>query len=233
MLIPEDEQMLCKILGVSALDADVVDEYQKRRKMYDRAGQSGPLGAVSLIDLLRHINKVAPGESKSAQQVVEWETLPQDGRTRVEARFFGGWVSGTFQGFVEHGTLAIRLDTDDYIRECRRDMVRLVKVLDEKPEPVKSETPPPPPAPLVFNPSTGQLSDIDQDGDDSDYDGDDPDTADWNTLPEGSPVQFKLAGDICFGAYVKPCKGGNKLQILYNGTKRNIDAENVKVMQGA
>jgi hypothetical protein len=43
----------------------------------------------------------------------------------VEAHFFGDWQPGVFVGFVEAGMLAVRLDGDPVVRECRPSIVRL------------------------------------------------------------------------------------------------------------
>jgi hypothetical protein len=123
MITPHDEQVLQRLLGCQVIPADVLAEVELRTAMY-HAEKSGPLGPMALIDAIRFCGR-APATVKKEPKKVEWRRFPQDGSVKVEAMFFGAWKPGAFLGFVEAGTLAIRLEDDAVIRECRPDMVRL------------------------------------------------------------------------------------------------------------
>ena len=116
--------MLQRLLGVATIPEPVLAEYAIRAGMFHRSGSSGPLGPLALIDLIRFCG-IKPPDAKPVEQVIDWMTMPHDGSVRVESRFFGSWEPGVYMGYVENGTLAVRLDADPTIRECRRDMVRL------------------------------------------------------------------------------------------------------------
>lgn len=127
MIHPQDEQSLLRMLGTGPFPVPLMEEYEFRLSLFHRDGHSGPLGSIGLIDLVRSMRLGVRPAAKTDVRV-NWRDLPQDGTTRVEARFFGAWQPGVFLGFVEAGTLAVRLDEDPIVRECRGDMVRLVGV---------------------------------------------------------------------------------------------------------
>ena len=131
MLTVQDEQLLGRLLGGNIPD-EVRRECAIRTRMFHSSGHSGPMGALGLIDAIRSLG-YGPPEPVAVPVKVNWREYPQDGSTKVEAKFFGQWMRGAFLGFVEAGTLAVRMDDDGIVRECRPDMVRLAEV-DEPPE---------------------------------------------------------------------------------------------------
>lgn len=131
MLTVQDEQLLGRLLGGNIPD-EVRRECAIRTRMFHSSGHSGPMGALGLIDAIRSLG-YGPPEPVVVPVKVNWREYPQDGSTKVEAKFFGQWMRGAFLGFVESGTLAVRLDDDGIVRECRPDMVRLAEV-EEEPE---------------------------------------------------------------------------------------------------
>jgi len=119
----QDETSLQRMLGVEAPE-EVRAECELRTRMYHADGNSGPLGSVALIEMVRWMG-LSPKNVERPVEKVDWRQYPQDGTVRVEARFFGAWMPGRFLGFVEAGTLAVRLEEDATVKECRPDMVRL------------------------------------------------------------------------------------------------------------
>lgn len=132
MLTVQDEQLLGRLLGGNIPD-EVRRECAIRTRMFHSSGHSGPMGALGLIDAIRSLG-YGPDEPVVMPAKVNWREYPQDGSTKVEAKFFGQWMRGAFLGFVEAGTLAVRLEDDGIVRECRPDMVRLAEVREEPEE---------------------------------------------------------------------------------------------------
>jgi hypothetical protein len=125
LLAPQDEQSLQRFLGCQEVPPAVAAEYAIRKRMFDMDGSAGPLGTVGLIDLVRSLG-LGPKAPEPIPTDVNWRDYPQDGSVRVMAGpFFGDMQAGTFLGFVQNGTLAIKTDFDQVVHECRRDMVRL------------------------------------------------------------------------------------------------------------
>ncbi len=121
MIHPHDEQSLQRMLGMSNIPGHVRDEAELWTQMYHRDGNSGPLGSKVLIPLVRSLGYAPPQLTKPTKAV--WQDLPAG--SRVEAYFMGLWQAGVFQGLGPGGVLAVKLDTDPNVRECRPDMVRL------------------------------------------------------------------------------------------------------------
>lgn len=141
MIHPNDEQSLQRMLGVDEIPAKVAAEYAVRLTMYHGDGNSGPLGSLGLIPMVRSLG-LGPAAREPDAEVTDWRTVPADGSARIEANYMGSWCPGVFLGFVADGTLAVRLDEDDgMVRECRRHMVRLTGVVD--PEFVREDDTPP------------------------------------------------------------------------------------------
>lgn len=128
MIHRQDEESLRRMLGLTEIPSRVSGEYAIRLNMYHRDGNTGPLGTVGLIDMVRAMGFEPPARLPPPDAKTDWRSLPQDGTVEVAARYFGEWQPGVFLGFVEAGTLAIRLDEDAFVRECRPDMVRFVRI---------------------------------------------------------------------------------------------------------
>lgn len=120
MIVFEDEELLTTWLG--EVPDDVRQECDLWTRWYHSAGAGGALGPLSLITILRQLGYAPPKTAERATEV-DWRQVPV--RTRVEAQFGGKWLPGEYLGFVESGTLAVRLDGDDFVHECRKTTVRL------------------------------------------------------------------------------------------------------------
>jgi len=183
MIVPEDNASILRMTGLNEVPDDIAREYAIRARMYHSDGGSGAMGPLALIPLLRSL-AYDPPSVKEQPVKVDWTQYPQDGSLRVEARFFGSWMLGSFLGFVEYGTLAIRLDETLEVKECRPDMVRIAANQD------------PPPSPLTDN-----LSHFDNE-----------ETVDQGVLDENEPdTEVDTAGDaqdglVQVGDDIKECK---------------------------
>jgi hypothetical protein len=58
-------------------------------------------------------------------EAVQWDSLPTDGSVLVDALFRGQWMPGVYLGLIPNGTLAVRLDSDEWVHECRAHILRL------------------------------------------------------------------------------------------------------------
>ena len=130
MVSPDSIESLKRILKLQEVPENVLQEVQIRTQMFHRSGASGPLPVLGLIDAVRSLG-LAPLPEVVSQAEVDWGRFPNDGSIRVEARFNGAWMPGVYLGFVEHGTLAIRLDGDSFIKECRKHIVRLASQIND------------------------------------------------------------------------------------------------------
>jgi hypothetical protein len=131
MIVPQDEEALKRLLGVNEVPDNVKAEYEIRIGMFHRgAGERGPLGGIGLVDMLRSLGLCSPQPHEKENAGVDWRSLPTDGSIRIEAKYFGGWQPGIYLGLVQWGTLAIRLDEDVKVKECRKDRVRLATCLE-------------------------------------------------------------------------------------------------------
>lgn len=140
MMLPSDYDSLKRILKVEDVPDDVRREVSLRTILYHRDGNSGPLRTLALIDAIRFLG-YEPHTEEPKPTAVDWRTVPDDGTVRVEARFNGTWMAGSYIGIVEHGTVAVKMDHDEFVRECRPDMVRFEGVEAKiEPEPEKKPT---------------------------------------------------------------------------------------------
>lgn len=116
---------MLRILGTDSLPLHVETECELRLRMYHAAGHNGPLPIIGLIDLVRSLGLAPPPRASELKPAAfDWHDVPQDGTFRIEAYFFGSWIPGWFRGFVAHGMLAIKLDSDEFVKEVRKDVVR-------------------------------------------------------------------------------------------------------------
>lgn len=126
MILIQDLESLQRITGLPEIPPKLEEEYELRLRLYHADGNSGPLGSIGLIDLVRFLG-YGRTFAQERVEVIDWRQYPQDGSVRVEAKYFGGWMPGAFRGFVADGLLAIKLDDEQFVKECRRDMVRLAE----------------------------------------------------------------------------------------------------------
>lgn len=122
-----DQQILQALLGVDKLPDDVVQEAELRTRMYHGAGaMSGPLGPLAMIELVRFLGYRPKKQPVSNNEAVIWRNLPTDGSVKITAGpYFGSMQEGVYLGMVSEGLLAIKLNTDGFVRECRQSMVKL------------------------------------------------------------------------------------------------------------
>lgn len=235
-MVPQDELALQKILGSKAIPQEVADEYRLRAGMFHRGGASGPIGLMALVDLVRFCG-LAPATLDTEPEHVSWGGYPQDGSTRVEARFFGAWKPGAFLGFGKAGSLLVRLEEDGKTRECMRHVVRLV-VVESKHEPVH-EAPTPLAAQLEAADSdsvssNGQAAPVEQEKPLPPVGAGDPEAAsrpfdadlDWGTVETGAEVYVDIDGDVQEGKFVEEA-GGSVSVLLGSGETVTVECAQV------
>lgn len=236
----QDEETLRRILGLTEVPADVAAEYGVRIEMFHRGGDSGPLKTLGLIDLVRSLGY----KRKPVDVVVEkvdWRQYPGNGTVLVEALYSGAWQPGVYLGPIEGGTLAVRLDGDPMVKECRAHMLRLAvtdtvsgsekheagveepsaraKLLeksDAKPaqKPKEPEKPADPPAAPV----------VEDEGEDEE---ESP-----SLFAEGDAVWVKTADDVVDGTFMEfaePKDGEIRMVVEINGELEEFSAEAVRL----
>lgn len=222
MIVTEDWETIQRMIGQEVIPTEIVAEYETRLKMYHANGSSGPLGPIAIISLLRSWG-YGPKPTPAAEAAIDWRKYSQDGSVRVEARFNGQWVPGSFLGFVEGGTLAIRLDVDDEIRECYSAIVRLAGDATQQVMGVFSAA-----KPNLALPVDGSLG---GDGDGNEIESLGP-QVDWQSVEAGEAVYIDDDGDSLDGQFVRiGAEGPQGLQLLVQvdgeDSPREVLAENV------
>jgi len=138
VIVQADLESLKRMLGCDeqSLPKLLVREYSIRLRMFHADGNSGPLGSLGLIDLLRFL-KHGPKPPPEPPRFVDWSRMPTNGSLQVEAlsidnkKLIQGnptkeeWRSGVYLGRVGVGGLAVRLDGDTWVHEFSQRDVRL------------------------------------------------------------------------------------------------------------
>lgn len=203
---------------------DVRVECAKRTRWYHSAGHGGSLGALGLIDMLRFLGYDRP-VPEDVPPKVDWRQLPMDGTCKVEAKLGGTWLVGAYVGQTPEGRLAIRLEGDDWVRECRSDFVRLasddllsVVVVDQPPEPVSELAGP---AESVALDDTAELPVQPEPAPEPE-----PQkvTCDW---PEGQAVLVDFDGDVVDGRFIKLDGENALIQVVGEDKPREFPFETV------
>ncbi len=232
MIHRQDREMLGTMLGVDeqSLPAKVEAECAIRTKMLHQVGPSGPLGPLALIAILRGLGQ-GPQPDAPRPDKTDWRQYPDDGTTRVEARFGGGWQPGVFLGFVQNGTLAVRLDNFADLVECRYDIVRLAPI-DMMLGPDGTYRAPEAELPVVMaesEPASIQPPEEVGDGVAQELPSApvepsetapaaplDPDEPDWATVPAGSEVWIEYQDDYQRGKFLG-CDEAGDLRVVLDG----------------
>lgn len=123
MLIGQDLETLQRLLGVQDIPEKYVQEYEIRKHLHDLR-DSGPLGTVAIIDLLRFCKYEPPPKIK-VEQEIDWRSVKKG--TRVECIVRQEWTPGEFLGFGELGVLHVQLDHKDWVTEFPRKLVRIAQ----------------------------------------------------------------------------------------------------------
>jgi len=133
MIHTQDEQSLCRFLGTVEFRQDVLDEYRLRQGMFHADGNSGPLGSMALVEMLRYLGY---GElpSERERKVIHWAEEPKDGSIAVEVEWQGKKVQGRFLGVVGAGSLVVRLPDDPVLREFAPYTVAYIGPVEERVE---------------------------------------------------------------------------------------------------
>lgn len=155
MMIPADLDSIKRMLGCddNSIPKIIRREYQIRLRMFHCNGNSGALGTLGLIDMLRSL-KYGPAVPVDPPKYIDWTRVPTDGSVHVEAKtpayekvmgHMGRngsehWRPGVYVGRVGVGSLAVRLDGNQYVGEFAARDVRIPSAATE-PEEDPADTP--------------------------------------------------------------------------------------------
>lgn len=210
MVSPENIDALKRILKLEEVPENVLQEVEIRTQMFHKSGASGPLPLIGLIDAVRHLG-LAPLPDAPQMEKVAWENYPSNGTVRVEARFNGAWMPGVYLGFVAHGTLAVRLDGDAFIKECRPGIVRLAtQVVEYEQEPMTAK----------------QKLVVEQEKDNPDIADVEDEVVqenpgiDWGTIKPGDQFYFEHDNDYLDCEFVR--LAGNRVTVKIDGKCRAV-----------
>ena len=115
MFREEDARIFETMTGKDVAPEEFMTEYLIRLRMFHRAGGSGSLGIVGMLDLCRSQGIGPPDGTKDNAKATDWRKVPIS--TKVRAVVNGKWVPGYFKGIAGSGTLAVLLDGDTVVRE--------------------------------------------------------------------------------------------------------------------
>ena len=223
MIHVQDFEMLCQILQVRELPRKVERECKLWTRLYHSNGGNGPLGVIHLITLLRTLKILIPDVEEDIPATIDWGLYPQDGSVRVEARFGGTWAPGLFVGFVESGTLAVRIDHDAMIRECRADMVRF----SVAPLPVEVDVDTPPPAMSEMQEAAPVVPDITIDMTGEADEALDPEPLEADADQVGSHVWVETKDDFILGTITRVNEDKSLLVKFKDGHEDTVQIENI------
>ena len=90
MIIKADEDSMGRMLGVPAaqIPESVLAEYELRLRLFHSDGNSGPLGTIGVIDMLRSM-KLGVRRPAKPPTAVDWSLVPMNGTVRVMAKVSG------------------------------------------------------------------------------------------------------------------------------------------------
>lgn len=202
---PDDFHSFQRMTGQEVLSAAVEREYALRAGMFHRDGASGSIGTAAMVDFLRFMD-IEPPSVPDAPNQVDWRALPSDGSVRVEARYYGAWMPGVYLGGIEGGTLAVRLDGDPTVKECRQHMLRF------------SDAPMPEDEPVPTGPPEAEEPP-------EEFPDDAPPAVDWTEVESGAAVWIEDPEDIIDARYVQPA--GDKIVVEVRGVEREVDPDTV------
>jgi len=183
MIIKADEDSMARMLGKPAaqIPESVLVEYELRLRLFHSDGNSGALGTIGIIDMLRSM-KLGKARRDKSPPSADWSKVPADGTVRVMVRLGEGraakWVWGVYAGQVGIGSLAVRLDGDEYVHEVRRDTVRIARDEPMEPEDASEEE-------ADADRKTGKLALSEP----------------WGSLPIDDPVMVKEGDDYREGKF--------------------------------
>lgn len=222
----QDAETFERFLGTPEVPKKYVREYWLRLNLYHKDGNSGPLGTLAVIECLRFSGWKPPHPADEPEEETNWDTVNRG--ARVEARFGGAWAAGEFVGFGENRVLLVRLDDDEFIKECRRDMVRVAA--DQTPR--------------VVAPVAEEKEVLPPDPDDAEYADVMPDSpvpfvppsqetpawqskdTDWAQVTPGDAVWVEINEEPLDGTFVSVASDGQVI-VLVEGQEHTVASEAV------
>lgn len=130
MFREDDENTLCRLLGVTELPEPLHETYQQRLRMYHRIA-SGPLPLPTLIEIACLAASWSGVEADDSEQSEEWGAVSDwnaiEVGTAVRVKLGGQLVPGIFRGLAKHGLVTIETANREKPAQCQRRNV-LVRV---------------------------------------------------------------------------------------------------------
>lgn len=120
MIHPNDSEVLCSLLRVSDIPAEIVKEYEIRRRMYHSGGGSGALGIQQLIGVMRHVGVELPAREVPVN--VDWRAHVGE---PIIAKYGDKDLAGALVGLCDGGNLVVLLDGVAGEVEIPRHFVKL------------------------------------------------------------------------------------------------------------
>jgi len=220
MILPDDLDLIESMVGRQALDFDnlpkeFVEEYLTRLGMMSRAGKSGPLGPVAIMQLLRDMH-ISPEGKTQLVTVKDWSNVASGTVIVYEGR------RGIFQATSVAGMVLIKLDGYRAMTEVPASLVTLAvrKVDGIDDEAFKAE--PAPPAAI----HTRSQDEIERDEARAKVSPEEQSVLNtWGMLEAGDPVKVAQAdGTVVDGEFIDVA--GDKLLVMV-GSKRTRLAPSV------
>jgi hypothetical protein len=235
LIVEEDQLSFERLLGIREVPPKLLKEYSLRLAMYHKDGGTGPLGTMALIDCVRYCGFKSVYEEQSPQDETDWDKVKRN--TRVEALYSGVWMPGKFVGFGESRVILVQLDDDEFIKECRKHMVRVAK--DQKarkaPEPKPAEPLPPARIEPEDIPAAYAAEYMEQplEPGEASHEVDpgqpawQPKEMDWTTAKQGDEVWVDgVLDDVADGSFVSTA-GDGQIVVLIAGQQYTVPADKV------
>lgn len=216
----DDFDTFRQLLGEGEVPERYLREYSLRLTMFHKCCNSGPLGSLGIIDLLRFCG-FKPALPLPKEEEANWDEVKRG--TRVEALFTGQWMPGEYLGYGENRVLLVRLNDDSYVRECRRHMTRVAA--DQTPPAVEPTIEEPlPPAQLEPEDIPSGYQDPKSEVPPPSWEP--KEATDWTHVAKGEAVWVDLPEDVQDGTFVSAANDG-KLIVLVNGQEHTVSSVQV------
>ena len=135
MITPHDTETLKRLLGGQEIPDKVQREYAYRHYWFCQDGNSGPLGTLGIIDLLRFVGFAPTLPVDGNACAINWDKIKRG--ERVDVHYNDRWLPAEFIRFGMNRTAECKIDGDEVVREFYRSRVRshqnLGELLDDSP----------------------------------------------------------------------------------------------------
>jgi len=223
---PDDEDTIISMIGT--LPEDVETEYMKWLRMKHRGGESGRLGTVPLVCMLRSLGYGPPEPKRravSTDGVVRWRSVKEG--SKVSVMEDGDVKVGTYVGKSVDGTIAIIFPDTGFIYEYSPKDVTLLKGL---PEDIDEES-----MEVIEDAVDARMQSLDDSFEDDKVEYDEISMEnDWGAVEVGDRVMYGEDEDTYEGTFV--CIGPKDFEVTIlhsDGEKITLPEEIVEIYDAA